>query len=163
VELRAGANSNAAVRDNVARLTPLPSSAQPEVMFMGVLAGGHKAVFALSSGVGHQGQGDCRPHRQMCSELLLGAGQTEQLTFTNAAGAKQRLTLRVVAVHSTVTHSHATAVAAYERHSAAGQCELDLAAPMAYSQSQGTLSAAASTTCKGQSGAVAFPSVAKGQ
>jgi len=163
VDLRIGTSTTAPVRRNVARLTPLPSSAEPELIFMGVMAGGRKAAFALAADVLHQGPGECRPHLQVCSTILLGAGQTEQLAVPTAAGGQEHLVLRVGAVRSSVTHSHATALAAYRRHSAAGQCDLDLAAPMAYSQFAGTLSGTVAAACKGQTHAIPFPSAPASQ
>jgi len=146
------------------RLALLPSAKQPELMFMGVLAGGQKAVFALAAGVQHQGPGECRPHKQMCSAILLSAGQTERLTFPSAAsGQQQQLILRLVGVRSSVTHSPSAALAAYERHSAAGLCDLDLTQPMSYNQSKGTLSGVAGASCKDQREAIPFPFAATSQ
>ncbi len=53
---------------------------------MGVLAGGRKAAFALAAGVMHSGPGICRPHRQVCAEILLSAGQTERIIVPTAGG-----------------------------------------------------------------------------
>jgi hypothetical protein len=127
-------------------------------MFMGVMSGGGQAVFALATGVQHEGSGDCRPRRQVCSAILLRAGQTEVITVPTAGGGQRQLILRLVHVRSSVTQSQSTARAAYERYSAAGQCDLDLARPMSYTFSNGTLSAAAAGSCRHQPAAVPFPS-----
>jgi hypothetical protein len=127
-------------------------------MFMGVMAGGRQAVFALGAGVRHKGSGDCRPRRQVCSAILLRAGQTEVITVLSADGGQRQLILRLVHVRSSVTRSQSEARAAYARYSAAGQCDLDLAKPMSYTYSNGTLAAAAAGSCRHQPAAVPFPS-----
>ncbi len=157
VWLRFGKDTTVPVRTNVARLTPLPSVKQPDVMFMGVMAGGRQAVFALRAGLQHAGPGLCRPDRAHCSAILLQAGQTEHITVPATSGAQQQqLILRLVHIASHVTHSRKVALAAYQRHSAAGLCELDLADPVSYSQSNGTVSSVATAACRKQSAAVPF-------
>jgi hypothetical protein len=157
VWLRFGKDTSVPVQTNVARLTPLPSVKQPEVMFTGVMAGGRQAVFALAAGVRHQGPGLCRPDRTRCSAITLEAGQTEVITITTAHGGHQRRVLRLVHIASSVTHSQSVALAAYDRHSAAGLCELELAAPVSYSQAKGTLTRVTGVACQNQPAAVPFP------
>jgi len=157
VDVRVGADTEAPLRRDLARLTPLPSAKQPELMFMGVMAGGRQAVFVLAAGLQHSGPGVCRPRRQVCSAILLRAGQTERFTISGSDGHQQLLFLDLVHVRSRVTHSRSAALYAYNRHSAAGQCELDLADPMSYSESRGTLSAVSGMSCRHQSAAVPFP------
>jgi hypothetical protein len=156
VDVRYGQDTSAPIRGDLARLALLPSAQAPAVMFMGVMTGGRQAVFALGTGVTHTGPGLCRPDHPQCAAILLAAGQTEQLTVPTAAGGHRRVILRVVRIRSTVTRSRSTALAAYDRHSAAGQCDLELADPVLYSSAHGTLSAAAAQ-CRQQSSAVAFP------
>jgi hypothetical protein len=127
-------------------------------MYLGVLAGGKQAVFALNSNVQHAGPGVCRPSKKVCSAIMLRAGQTETLTVPVAGGGQKQLILRVVDIRSRVTRSFTDALAAYERHSAAGLCELALAEPMAYSLAGGTVTGVAGAACAKQSGAVPFPS-----
>ncbi|HEX7137634.1 MAG TPA: hypothetical protein VF219_07305, partial [Vicinamibacterales bacterium] len=124
----------------------------------GVLSGGKQAVFALNSNVQHAGPGVCRPNKKVCSAIMLSAGQTETLTVPVAGGGQKQLILRVVDIRSRVTRSLTESLAAYERHSAAGLCELALAEPMAYSQSGGTLTGVAGAACAKQPDAVPFPS-----
>jgi hypothetical protein len=156
VAVRVGTGSFAPLRPDVARLTPLPSVAQPKAMFMGVMAGGRQAVFALGAGVQHTGPGVCRPDRKRCAAIVLRVGQTEQIIAPLAGGSRQ-LNLHLVSITARVTHSHDLALAAFRRHSAAGRCELALADPLAYSQSAGTLSPVAVAACKDQPAAVPFP------
>jgi hypothetical protein len=163
VDLRLGKDAHARVRRNLARLTLLPTPKDPELMFIGVMAGGRQAVFALAAGVQHRGRGRCKPSHQVCSTIVLNPGQTELLTVPTTAGEEQQLTLSLIAVRSRVTQSRSAALAAYERESAAGQCDLNLAEPMSYGQSLGTLSAAAGGSCRHQPTAVPFPFVAQSQ
>jgi hypothetical protein len=157
VSLRYGKHTSARVQNNVARLTPLPSVKQPAVMFTGVMSGGQQAVFALGAGVWHQGPGLCRPDRKRCAAIVLRARQTEVLTITTAEGRHQQRKLRLVDIARSTTHSESVARAAYDRHSAAGRCELELADPLSYSQAKGTLSRLAGGACHNQPVAVPFP------
>jgi hypothetical protein len=157
VSVRYGKNAGAPVQSDLARLTLLPSARTPALMFLGVMAGGHQAVFALGSGVTHKGPGLCRPDHDRCSAIVLKAGQTEQLTVPTVDGGHQAMILRVVHITGTVTHSRAVALAAYERHSAAGLCDLELADPVSYSQTKGTISTAAAADCQGQPAPIPFP------
>jgi hypothetical protein len=156
VDVRIGTGSFAPLDSDIARLTPLPSVAEPKAMFMGVLAGGNGAVFALGAAVQHSGPGVCRPDRKRCAAIVLRVGQTEQV-IAPAAGGPRQFNLSLVGIASRVTHSSDDALAAFQRHSAAGLCELDLADPVTYSQGVGTVSAVADTACKDQPAAVPFP------
>lgn len=156
VDIRVGTGSFAPLSSDVARLTPLPSVAEPKAMFMGVMAGGDGAVFAFGAGVQHSGPGVCRPDRTRCAAIVLHVGQTEQL-ITQAAGGPRELNLSLVNIAGRVTHSQDDALAAFHRHSAAGLCELDLSDPVTYSQGAGTVSAVTAAACKDQPGAVPFP------
>lgn len=160
VWVRAGKDSSAPVREDLARLTPLPSAALPQAMFMGVMAGGNQAVFALREGVGHSGPGICRPGRAQCSVILLKPGQTEKLTVPGNGGKTWQFILRVVHIASRVTHSEKVARTTFERHSAAGLCDLAMADPLGYNMTNGTLLTIASTVCAGQKNRVPFPSAA---
>jgi hypothetical protein len=125
-------------------------------MFMGVMAGGRYAVFALGAGVQHSGPGLCRPDRKRCAAIVLRVGQTEQM-IAPAAGGPRRLNLRLVSIASRVTHSRDEALFSFERQSTAGQCELHLATPLAYSQGAGTVAPVAPAACRDQPAAVPFP------
>lgn len=159
VGVRFGRDASAPIKNNLARLTPLPSARQPEIMFMGVMAGGRQAVFALGAGLQHTGPGLCRPSHTQCSAILLKAGQTEHIVVPAAAGGQpQQLILRLVHIASIVTHSQKAALAAYQRHSAVGLCELALADPVSYSQTSGTVANVARAACRHQAAAVPFRS-----
>ena len=156
VSLRVGTGRFAPLRSDVARLTPLPSVTQPKAMFMGVMADGRHVVFALGAGVQHAGPGVCRPDRARCAAIVLRVGQTEQI-IAPAAGGVRQLNISVVHIASLVTHSRDEALAALQRHSAAGLCELNLGAPVAYSQEAGTVSPVSAAACRHRPRAVPFP------
>jgi hypothetical protein len=143
-------------RSNIARLTPLRSASNPEVMFMGVMDSGQDVVFMLGAGVVASGPGLCKPEAAHCAAIVLGPGQTELLTVTTEGDAHQDH-LRVTSISKQVTSSQTVATAAYQRISAAGRCELDLANPVSYSQSAGALSNVATAACRGLHGVVPFP------
>jgi hypothetical protein len=155
VSVRFGKDLSVPVKTDLARLTPLPSLVQPDVMFMGVMSDGKSAVFALHAGIGHNGPGLCRPDHLRCSAIVLKAGQTEHLSIPSTRGSAQQLVLRVVKVASSITHSRKVALAAYHRVSDAGQCELDLANPVSYDPVTG-ISSVAKTACENHPDAVPF-------
>ncbi|MGZ4243441.1 MAG: hypothetical protein ACXVSE_04035 [Solirubrobacteraceae bacterium] len=156
VSVRFGKDLGVPVRSNIARLTALPSAQQPEVMFMGVMSNGGAAVFALRQGVGHTGPGWCHPDHALCSAIVLKAGQTEDLTIPGADGTLQKRMLRVVKITSSVTHSQKAALAAFDRVSHAGLCDLLLADPMLYHLDTGTYSNVPKTACVKYPKAVPF-------
>ena len=156
VSVRYGNNRSVPVKNDVARLTPLPGIVAPEAMFMGVMTDGKSAVFALHAGVGHTGPGLCRPDHARCSAIVLKAGQTEHLSILAANGQHQDVILQVVKISSSITHSRTVALSAYHRVSAAGQCELDLANPVSYDPVTGTISSVAKAACQEHPNAVPF-------
>jgi hypothetical protein len=157
--VRYGKNVSVRLRSNPARLTAFPSAADPEVMFLGIMTGGKQAVFALRAGLGHTGPGLCRPDRSRCSAILLQPGQTENLTIPVAGAAPQHVILRLVRINHRVTHSRKLALAAYERYSAAGLCDLALADPVLYNLGTGTVTGVPKAVCQHQTKSVPFTSL----
>lgn len=147
--VRFGKNAEVPLHNNLAWLTPFPVD-QPVAMFMGVLSGGQQAMFALASGVGHTGPGLCRPNHDLCTGILLKAGETEHLTIPTASGGEQHVILRVVRIGSTITHSRKVALAAYDRYSAAGLCDLGGQEPVLYDPESGTVQSVPKATCPKQ-------------
>ena len=147
---------NARVHDNIARLTALPSAGNPQVMFFGVMAGGRKAVFGLGDGVQHAGPGLCRPSRSSCSGIVLSAGQSEAVAWASDTGRMEQAILHVEKITSTVTHSRAEALKAYQRVSPAGICDLSLAQPVSYDPDTGTVQSFPKDACKAQASSAPF-------
>jgi hypothetical protein len=98
--------------------TPLPSSSQKLIEFLGVSGvgeskggSGKDATFALAGEVILHGEGVCRPSPTQCSLISLKVGQAEQLEFFSASGPPVTWELRVsnittdtTTVTTTVTH-----------------------------------------------------------
>jgi hypothetical protein len=156
VSVRFGKDLSVPVKNDLARLTPLPNVMAPQVMFMGVMSDGSSAVFALHAGVAHTGPGLCRPDHAHCSAIVLKAGQTEDLSVPGANGSHRDLVLRVVKIASSITHSRTVALDAYHRVNDAGQCELDLANPVSYDSLTGTISSVVRNACQKHPNAVPF-------
>ncbi len=156
VSVRFGKDLSVPVKKDVARLTPFPNVMAPQVMFMGVMADGRSAVFALHAGIGHTGPGLCRPSHTHCSAIVLKAGEIEHLSVPIANGGHQDQVLRVVTISSSITHSRQAALGAYHRVNDAGQCELDLANPVSYDPVTGTIASVAKAACQRHPNAVPF-------
>ena len=106
---------------NVARLTPLPSAANPTVVFLGVKDGGKAAVFMVWSLSALSGDGSCMPSRTECSFLRLRPGQRETIKAPDSQGVLSTYTLKLAAIHVRSTTSLAEAKAANARQSSAGR------------------------------------------
>jgi hypothetical protein len=156
VDVRFGKDLQVPLRADIARLTPFPSGQQPDVMFMGVMSNGGAAVFGLRQGVGHAGPGWCHPNHDVCSAIVLKPGQTEDLTIPGPDGTPQKRMLRVVRINSTVTHSQKTALAAFNRVSPSGLCDVVQADPMLYNLDTGTYSNLPKNACAKYPNAVPF-------
>jgi hypothetical protein len=157
VDVRIGVPGHRASRADLPRLSPLPSVASPKAMFSGVLDHGRLAVFALGTGVRAVGPGSCSPTRAECQEIALARGQTEQLRWFAADGPVVGEQLSVSHIAADSTRSRAAARAGFDRHSRAGQCELDLARPVQYDATSGALSHVAEAACRHIRHAVPFP------
>ncbi len=156
VSLRFTRNGKGPVHGDVARLTALPSAGDPQLMFYGVLPGGHQAVLGLNAGVVHAGPGLCRPSRSSCSAIVLGAGEGEEVAWPTATGGEMQGMIRVVKITSTITHSHAEALKAYNRVSESGVCDLSLSQPVVYNPDTGTVQNFPKDACKGQATSAPF-------
>jgi hypothetical protein len=68
------------------RLTPLPSPADPVVIFLGLVPGTKTAVFLVSSDVHPDGDGSCRPSRKSCQTVHLKPGGREFFDVADPSG-----------------------------------------------------------------------------
>lgn len=155
VSIRWG-KDNAPLRNDIPRLTALPSAGNPQVMFFGVLAGGKRAVFGLNDGMAHTGQGLCRPSRSSCSAIVLAPGQREAVAWPNNTGGVDEGVLTLSRITSRVTHSRKEALKAYSRISAAGLCDLSLSQPVSYNPATGTVQNFPKDACKAQAASAPF-------
>jgi hypothetical protein len=89
IKLRFGTAGTALKSYELAPLTALPSSANPILIYLGLLKDGKTAAFLVSSDGQPQGDGTCKPSASVCQTLLMKAGDTEFLDLSNDTGAAQ--------------------------------------------------------------------------
>jgi hypothetical protein len=114
-------------RKDVKRLQALPSSDEPVLIYLGVLADKKTAVFMVDSGVIAQGDGVCRPSRTNCETIHLKEGETEFLDIAaesedgsvSEGGAQYQLD--VIKIRRKATTSAAAASKRAARVSTSGQ------------------------------------------
>ena len=121
VDLRFGQDGTLTSRNDVARLSPLPSAEDPFFVFMGVLADGKTALFLVSSDAEPTGDGTCKPTPENCERIELQAGQTEFFDVTTPDGATVQYQLDLVKVSRVRSASAAVAANARSRESADGR------------------------------------------
>ena len=101
-------------RETLKRLQPLPSAAQPVLIYLGVGESGKTAIFLLDHGVEAIGDGTCKPSPEECETIRLRAGDTEFLDVKDAAGnVTAQYQLDLVKIHKSTTTSASEAKASY--------------------------------------------------
>jgi hypothetical protein len=132
--------------NNVERLTPFPSAANPVLVFLGVKTDRKTAVFLLSSLAAPAGDGTCTPSAHQCEFLYLTPGQRELLLVRDASGGLTEYKLGLLAVHLQQTGSQAAARDNYKRQSSQGAAIIKAATPsnpalqsITYSMDTGTV------------------------
>jgi hypothetical protein len=121
VDLRFGQDGTLANRNDVPRLTPLPSVADPFFVFLGVLADGKTALFLVSSDAEATGDGKCLPSPQSCERVEMQAGDTQFFDVTAPDGSVKQYQLDLVRVARRTQASTAVAAAARSRESEDGR------------------------------------------
>ncbi|HET6506306.1 MAG TPA: hypothetical protein VFG42_05925 [Baekduia sp.] len=106
--------------DNVARLTPLPSSDNPFFVYLGLAEDGKSAVFLIDATAEPSGDGKCTPSRDDCEQVTLKAGDTEFLDMPSGTAGTVEYTLNVKSIKKATT-SKAVAAKARARESKAGR------------------------------------------
>jgi hypothetical protein len=107
--------------NNVARLTPLPSSDNPFFVYLGLAEDGKSAIFLISGAAETSGDGKCMPSADDCQQIALKAGDTEFLDVASGTAGTVEYTLTVKAIKKTTAASTATAAKARARESKAGR------------------------------------------
>ena len=156
VSVQFSKNGRGPVHKDIPRLAALPSAGNPQLMFFGVMSGGHRAVFGVGAGVAHAGPGLCRPSHTSCSAIVLAPGQAEEVAWPTATGAMRQAFLHVDKITSRVTHSRKEALKAYKRVSSAGICDLSLAQPVNYDPDTGTVQNFPKDACKAEASSAPF-------
>jgi hypothetical protein len=121
VDLSFGQDGNMTARNDVARLSPLPSADDPFFVFMGVLADGETALFLISSDAVATGDGTCKPSPEDCQRVEMRAGETEFFDVTKPDGATVQYQLDLKRVSRVKSASAAVAAAARSRESSEGR------------------------------------------
>ena len=153
VDLRFGQDGRMSARNDVARLSPLPSAEDPFFVFMGVLADGETALFLVSSDAEATGDGTCKPTPENCERVEMQAGETEFFDVTTPDGAVVQYQLDLVRLARVSSASAAVASAARTRESSDGRTILRQAvdthqvdvADLAFSRELGVLVPSAAT------------------
>ena len=114
------AGKSVKIRRNIARLTALPSSLDPVLVYMGLLADGNTAVFLVNADATPQGDATCKPKKSECTYVYLHEGDTEFFDVGSGANAIQ-YELKVLHIDPHKTTSKSEAKAVYARESGAGR------------------------------------------
>jgi hypothetical protein len=110
--VRFGDASGSLERKSLERLQPLPSAAEPVLIYLGVLKDGKTAVFLVDHGVSAIGDGDCRPSPEECETIRLRAGETEFLDIVDETGTvTAQYQLDLIKIHKSTTASASRAKA----------------------------------------------------
>ena len=138
-DVRFGTTASNPLVSDAKRLTAFPSALNPVAVFLGVMRGGWGAAFAIREGAEPIGAPSCRPRKQICSWVILHAGETVTLNEkdpTTGTVTAYQLTLDKIR-KTTVTPQAATA--AGQRVASTGRCLLGPLAAYRYDTQTGTL------------------------
>jgi hypothetical protein len=108
--------------DNVARLTPLPSSDNPFFVYLGIEGDDVKsAVFLISADAVANGDGTCKPSADDCQQVVMQAGDTEFFDLQSGTAGVVQYELDLKSIKKYTAASTASAAAARARESKAGR------------------------------------------
>jgi hypothetical protein len=121
VDLQFGAPGALVKRYNLARLTPLPSTENPTLVFLGVLVDGQTALFLNPSEAAAAGDGVCEPSPEECQRVKLRAGQNATFTAPAIDGSTAQYALQLDGISPVHAATPADAEASRLRESPAGR------------------------------------------
>jgi hypothetical protein len=111
--------------NDLERLTPLPPNSAPELVFLGVLKGGKRAVFLLTSAVATtlkaSKSATCAPSMMACQILELKVGNTIKLDPANGTVGVSKFELKLTRLSVTRKATASDATNARQSASLAGQ------------------------------------------
>jgi hypothetical protein len=107
--------------DSLERLSVLPNRRVPLLVELGVLKGGKRVLFALTSYAVVHGPGRCTPSRADCQILVLARGQVESLAARADRWTSPSALFAVTAIRAQGHGSAAAAAKLRRRESAAGR------------------------------------------
>jgi hypothetical protein len=106
--------------NNVARLTPLPSTDNPFFVYLGLADDGKSAIFLVDGTAEVSGDGKCTPSHDDCEQIALKAGDTEFLDLPSGTAGTVEYTLTIKSIKKATT-TKASAAKARARESKAGR------------------------------------------
>jgi hypothetical protein len=110
---------------DITRLTPLPSSSSPFLVYLGVKTDHNTATFLVSSQAKPAGQGKCIPSARQCQFLDLKLGQQEAFLVVASSGHVDQYVVKLTAIRlKTTTASGATTLLHSGESSVAGLFDL---------------------------------------
>jgi hypothetical protein len=107
--------------DNVARLTPLPSSDNPFFVYLGLADDQKSAIFLINADAEPNGDGSCKPSHDDCQQIVLHAGDTEFFDLQSGTAGVVQYQLDLKSIKKYKAASKASAAKAHARESKAGR------------------------------------------
>jgi hypothetical protein len=107
--------------DNVARLTPLPSSDNPFFVYLGLADDQKSAIFLINADAVPNGDGSCKPSHDDCQQIVLHAGDTEFFDLQSGTAGVVQYQLDLKSIKKYKAASKASAAKAHARESRAGR------------------------------------------
>jgi hypothetical protein len=107
--------------DNVARLTPLPSSDNPFFVYLGLADDQKSAIFLINADAVPNGDGSCKPSHDDCQQIVLRAGDTEFFDLQSGTAGVVQYQLDLKSIKKYKAASKASAAKAHARESKAGR------------------------------------------
>jgi hypothetical protein len=110
-------------RKDVPRLSPLPNSSDPIVIFLGVSRSDKqtRAVFLVTSDAVATGDGACKPKDDDCTYVYLAENETEYFDVQAGTAGLAQYELSIKDIKVSHTTSKSAALARYARESRAGR------------------------------------------
>ncbi|MCW3005053.1 MAG: hypothetical protein JWQ20_4351 [Conexibacter sp.] len=121
VKLRFGEAGAEKTYDDVARLTPLPSSDNPFFVYLGLKDDGETAIFLVDADAVPSGDGTCQPSADVCEQIELKAGDTEFFDLQSGTAGLVQYQLDMVSIAKGKAPTTVTAARAHARESKAGR------------------------------------------
>jgi hypothetical protein len=107
--------------DNVARLTPLPSSDNPFFVYLGLADDKQSAIFLVDADADSEGDGKCMPSADQCEQISLKEGDLEFFELQSGTAGVVQYQLSLTSIKKVTAHSKAAAARARARESKAGR------------------------------------------
>lgn len=113
LSVRFGSTDADLTKSTLPRMKALPSSEQPLLIYLGLLADHKTAVFLLDASATAQGDGECHPTPESCETIRLRAGETEFIDVVDESGnSSAQFQLDLLKIHKSQTSDAAKAAKA---------------------------------------------------